>query len=392
MSFLKDPELQAAENVLRNYGRFIRGYKTKLRTAPKSEIREELLQLSFGEKNENISAFELLESDNRVLSKILLVFFHLGQEAKSLNNGSKEIAAKLIVIDDEIKTSDNNELTQAEATSNAIVRFSYALEDLLNMKFLIQNSIFLAVNVIHQYSALFSMEKFFQISPTASFPSNLDDVGLLFKNFMIFDAIFASSDYKTYLQLYGEMISGQEGQIDENSLRNLQNTLHEISLLLDGNIFQLAIDNLVTLKAKIKPSPLKKLENFILNYITSLINSTNMFDSSISELTDTDQVIKINVFIVIYQNLFGNFDAKNLRLVSEINNKHCAIPILNILWNGNEFLKKNVPLLYKSSLDVAKVQQAFMAQKVQSLTKDATAMYATQVRTHFRRLFRRKLK
>lgn len=379
MSFLKDPELQAAENVLRNYGRFIRSYKAKLRTAAKSEIREDLFRLSVGEKNENISAFELLESDNRVLSKILLVFFHLGQEAKRLNYGSKEIAEKLIVIDDEIKTSDNNELTPDEATDNAIVRFSYALEDLLNMKFLIQNSIFLAVNVIHQYSALLSMEKFIQISPTAAFPSNLDDVGLLFKNFMMFDAIFASSDYKTYLQLYGEMISAQEGQIDGNALRNLQNTLHELSLLLDGNIFQLAIDNLVTLKAKIKQGPRKKLENFILNYITSLINSTTMFEANISELTDTEQVIKINVFIVIYQKLFGNFDARNLRLVTEVNNKLCAIPIFNILWNGNEFLKKNVPSLYKSSLDVAKVQQAFMTQKVQSLTKDATAMYATQV-------------
>lgn len=154
MSFLKDPELQATENVLRSYGKFLRNYKEKLRqkvSSKSNENWEKVLQLSYEENSENIPAFELLQSDNKVLNKILLVFFHLGNESKRLNHGSKSIAEKLIIIEDEIKTSDNIELTQEEATNNAIVKFSFALEDLLNMKFLIQNSIFLCVNVIHQY-------------------------------------------------------------------------------------------------------------------------------------------------------------------------------------------------------------------------------------------------
>ena len=223
------------------------------------------------------------------------------------------------------------------------------------------------------------MEKYYRISPTSSFPSNLDDVGMLFKNLLIFDAIFTNSDYKTYLQLYGELISGQEGQMDEKVLRNLQNTLHELHLLLDGNIFQIAIDNLIALKGKIKATSLKRLESFMLVYITTLINSINMFDSNISELTDTDQVMKLNIFIVIYQSLFGNFDPKNLRLVTEINNKFSVIAIFNILWNGNEFLKKNVPSLFKYNFDIGKVQQTFMNQKAQALTKETTAFYASQI-------------
>lgn len=224
------------------------------------------------------------------------------------------------------------------------------------------------------------MEKYFRITPSSCFPSNLDDVGMLFKNLMVFDSVFQNSDYKSYLQLYGEFISGQEEQIDEDVLRNLQNTLHELHLLLDGNIFQIAIDNLIALKAKIKEKALQQLESFLLVYIKNLIETIKTYDSNISELTETDEIIKLNIFIVIYQNLFGNFDPKNLRAAMEINNKFCAITIYNILWNGNLFLKKNVPSLFKSNLDVAKIQQNFMNQKVQTLGKDAVVMYASQVR------------
>lgn len=223
------------------------------------------------------------------------------------------------------------------------------------------------------------MEKYFQISPTSCFPSNLDDVGILFKNLMMLDAVFISTDYKTYLLLYGELISAQDGKMDDNAMRNLQNTLHELALLLEGNIFQIGIDNLIALKGKITPRSLKRLESFMLIYIKNLINSINMFDANISELTETDEVIKLNIFIVIYQHMFGNFDPKNLRLATEINNKFCAICLDNMLWNGNTFLKKNVPALFKSSLDVAKVQLNFMNNKVQTLSKDATVM--SQVRS-----------
>lgn len=381
MSFLKDPEQQAAENLLRTYGRFLRNYKENLRQRVSSEVKNDnkLFQLTFGEETERIPVFELLESENKILNKILLVFFHLGKEAKRLNNGSKKIIEKLILTQDEINSSDNTDLTQEEATNNAIVRFSYSLEELLNMKFMIQNSIFLSVNVIHQFSALFTMEKYFLITPSTCFPSNLDDVGLLFRNLMVLDIVFQNSDFKTYLQLYGELISSQEGKIDEDALRNLQNTLHELHLLLDGNIFQIGIDNLLALKGKIKQKALKRLESFILVYIKNLISSINMFDSSISELTEIDEIVKLNIFIVIYQRLFGNLDPKNLRLVTEINNKFCAITIFNFLWNGNEFLKFNVPSLANTTMDVARLQRTFMNQKVQSLGKETTMMYASQV-------------
>lgn len=97
MSFLKDPEVEFAENLLRSYGKFLRNYKEKLKQRVASLVPDKdgnLFQLNFGEDSENISVFELLESDNKILSKILFVFFHLGEVAKQLNDESKMIIEK----------------------------------------------------------------------------------------------------------------------------------------------------------------------------------------------------------------------------------------------------------------------------------------------------------
>lgn len=91
MSFLKDPDLQASETLLRTYGKFLRSYKKNLSDrviSTKSENCENLFKLKFGEDTEIVSVYELLQSDNKILNKILMVFFHLGKEAKRLDNAA----------------------------------------------------------------------------------------------------------------------------------------------------------------------------------------------------------------------------------------------------------------------------------------------------------------
>lgn len=380
MSFLKDPTEKAAEDLLKKFGSFIKNYKQTLsqQIFTKSD-QKSIFQLYYGHDTENISINQLFECDNKLLSKILIVFHHLGNEMKRLDSASEKIIEKLTLIEEEITVSiSDGDLSQEEATNNAVVKFSYALEDLLNMKFLIQNSISLSRNLIQQISALYAMEKHFHITPSSCFPSHFDDLGLVFKNLMLFDSVFQNSNYKEYLRLYGELIERQQGQMDDDLIRNLQNTLHELDLLLDGNIFQIGIDNLIALKGKIKPKVLKKLENSLMVYIKNLMNSINMFETNISELMETNEIVKLNVFIVIYQNMFGNFDAKCMRLASEINNKFCAITLYNTLWNGNEYLKKMVPAIFKFNFDIRKMQLNMLSQKVQSLNKE-TMTYASQV-------------
>lgn len=383
MSFIKTSENQIAEDLMKTYGRFLRTFKdsiSKLTGTTRETSKNKIFELKHESSPENISIFQLLESENKLLSKILVVFFHLEQEAEQLYIKASPIINKLLITEDEIiSTMESSD----DSTESAVLKFSYALEDLLNMKFLIQNSIYLSSNVIQQYGALFTMEKFLHITPSINFPSNLDDVALLLKNLIIFDTIFQSGVYKSYLQLYGEMLIVNEAKFEanEDGFRNLQNTLHELDLLLDGNIFQIAIDNVIATKTKIKAKALKMLENFILMYIKNLISSISIFDSAnnISELSDTDEITKLNIMAIVYQRLFGNFEPKTLRFIIDINNKFPAIILYgNIIFNGNEFLRKFSPSLEKTNLDVDKMQQNFLNNKIHSLCRDATH-YSQQI-------------
>lgn len=380
MSFIKSSENQMAEDLMKTYGRFLRTFKESINNLTSTrETSNKIFELKHESSPENISIFQLLESENKLLSKILVVFFHLEQEASVLYLEASPIINKLLIIEDEIiSTMESND----DSTESAVLKFSYALEDLLNMKFLIQNSIYLSSNVIQQYGALFSMEKFLHITPSINFPSNLDDVALLLKNLIIFDTIFRSGVYKSYLQLYGEMLIVNEAKFEanEDGFRNLQNTLHELNLLVDGNMFQIAIDNIVATKTKVKARALKMLENFVLTYIKNLISSINIFDSAnnISELSDTDEIMKLNIMTVVYQRLFENLEPKTLRFIIEINSKFPAIILYgNIIFNGNEFLRKFSIVTEKSS-DVDKMQQNFLNQKIHSLCRDATH-YSQQI-------------
>lgn len=389
MSFIKSSENQLAEDLMKTYGRFLRNYKDSINslTTEKCENGRKIFELKHDSNNpENVSVFQLLQSENKLLSKVLIVFFHLEQEAEKLYEKASPIINKLMITEDEIiSTMESTSNDCEDPNQSAVLKFSYALEDLVNMKFLIQNSIYLSSNVIQQYSALFSMEKHLHITPSTNFPSNLDDVALLLKNLIIFDTIFRNGVFKSYLQLYGEMLIVNEAKFENNDdgFRNLQNTLHELNLLLDGNIFYIAIDNIIATKTRSKAKALKMLENLFVNYIKNLITQINVFDAStnISELNDTDEIMKLNIMTVIYQRLFENLDPKNLRMIIEINNKFPTIILYgNIVFNGNEFLKKFLPSMEKSNIDVDKIQHNFLNQKIHTLCRDATS-YSQQIFT-----------
>ena len=376
MNFLKNPDDQAADDLIKEYGRFIRNYQemTSNLTIGKS-VPNQYIQLICDQTPENISMIELLESENKLLTKVLIVFFHLEQQAIFADPNNK-----LIVIEDEIISV--NELAGSSGENlqdNALVKFSYALEDLVDMKFVIQNTIYLSVNIFQQYCALFSMDKLLHITPTTTFPSNLDDVLLLFRNLMVFDVIFKSGVYKMYLEQYSNMLFEQQMEEDDRYL-NLQNTLHELDLLLDGNIFQIALDNIIAIKERVKAKNLKLLENFMLSYIKNRIYEINLMGNNISELSDTEVIIKLNIAVVMYQKMFDNLDPKPFRLIIDINYKYPAIIIQgNIIWNGNEFLKMYLPSFEKTNVDIDKYQHNYLKQRVNELQKE-TLQYSSQVR------------
>lgn len=390
MEFQKDQELLEADKLLKSYGKFIRNFNRIIfedsTTEQDVEIgnSEKVLHLSIdGDKNENIDSIDLLQSsENTVLSKVLMVLLHLRHETTKLHKASEEIIQNLMVTQFEIDRNDkenDSSMSDEERLQKNVEIFSFALEDLLNMKLLIQNMIFVIINLINQLSALFSSEKsFFCASQTSYFPSALDDIAKLLQSLMIFEDIIRNSDFINYLEIYGEMLTNAQQNIESEMFKSLLSTLHELHLLLDGSsILHLCLDNLTVAKNKMGPKSLRKFENFYLAYMKNLTNSLNAFDGSSEKPEDVHPVMKINIMTILYQAIFENSDIKNvLRNTMEVNSKFPAIVVCNHVWNGSEILQEFIPAMQKS-VDIPKQQQQFLTAKINHLEKESAINWAS---------------
>lgn len=395
MDFVKDQEQIEADKLLKSYGKFIRTFSKSIQDKLQLDsttnenlldfdISEKVIHLSVDGDNENISSIDLLQSsENKVLSKILMVLLHLRHETKKLHGAAREIIDNLMLtqyeIDQNDKETDSSQVSDEQRLQKNVERFSFALEDLLNMKFLIHNMIFVTINLINQLSAIFSSEKsYFCVSLSSFFPSTLDDVAMLLQSLMIFDSIIRNSDFKSYLEIYGEIMTNAQHQIESEMFRSLLGTLHELHLLLDGNFLRLCLDNLSVAKIKISIKSQKRFELFYSNYVKNVIASLCTLEGNSETPCDVHPIVKINVMTILYPKLFETFDMKNLlRNTMEINSKYPAIVIGNHLWNGGEILQEFIPSLQKSLNEVPKLQQQFLTSRINQLERESAVNWAT---------------
>lgn len=133
-----------------------------------------MIKVNYSSANcENISLFKLLESDNKLLSKILLVFGVLKEETRFLNEESIRIQKILIFLDDDLNNlggSDERKLSHEEYNNLVMVKFSANLEHFVKLKYLVQKLIYLATHYVKQLSALFLNDKFVNVQLTNCFP------------------------------------------------------------------------------------------------------------------------------------------------------------------------------------------------------------------------------
>lgn len=111
------------------------------------------------------------------------------------------------------------------------------------------------------------------------------------------------------------------------------------------------------------------------------IDKTN--PSEINGFSDTNNIIKLNAFCVVFHDFCGQIDAKSVKFLLELNGKHQAIMLIgNISWSAADFLQKNALTLIKVHekclIDVRRQQQLFVQHHVQKLAKDCR-LYCNEI-------------
>lgn len=172
----------AGEEQCRKYGLYLSELKSNFDNVVSTannpsknstKLSQNLIKLNYSSSDcEKVSLFKLLESDNKILSKILLVFGVLKEETRYLNFESRRIQQILVFFDDELTNlgSEDKKLTNEEYNNLVIVKFSANLEHFVRLKYLVQKLIFVANHYVQQLSALFLNDKFVNVQLTNCFP------------------------------------------------------------------------------------------------------------------------------------------------------------------------------------------------------------------------------
>lgn len=106
---------------------------------------------------ENISIFQLIDSENKVLNKLLVVFADLCMEARKLRKSYMNYNVGYLCVDDDLAEMEVNGVDSMQF----LAKFSEHFEFFNNIKCYLQRCILVANNIIKQLSALFVEEKFY---------------------------------------------------------------------------------------------------------------------------------------------------------------------------------------------------------------------------------------
>lgn len=136
------------------------------------------------------------------------------------------------------------------------------------------------------------------------------------------------------------------------------------------------LDSTFSIKEKIGPQGVGQLTQQFNDYLKlqlQELDKTNLSD--INAFTDTQNIIKLNAFCVVFHDFCGQVDMKSVKQLIEMNTKHAGIMLIgNIPWSSTDFLRKNSLSLVKNHekllMDFRRQQQLFLKNHSDKLAKD----------------------
>lgn len=345
-----------------------------------SSVEFSPVSIDYNSKYENTNLFELIESDNKVINKILIVFGQLCNEIKAMKTESMIFGNNLLYFDED--------LSQVTQPNEILIRFSKFLEFLFKVKYFLQRCVAVGENLIKQLSALFEKEKsYLNLQSSLHFQSVFNYLADLLMIFVLFDEIFTSSDLLRHLIFYKKSVHSVNGNLnkfnnkyDGSQIRGLEGVLDELESLFSGKLFKNAIESM---KKKASMKSLKVFDGHFLWFIKTNLIEIGKFESDLSDFSETTTIIKINIMILTYSSIFGNLDQKSIKTLIDINVKNCGITLIgNIIWRPENFIRNNAGSLFKGHerylKEESKMRQVFLTNRTQNLVRD-TQSYSVQI-------------
>lgn len=373
----------AGEVQLRSYGSFLEEYSSQLQGIEEAledhisdswDITIDPIALQFS-AYEKINLLELVETDNKILSKVLSVFTVLCSEVELLTKEARVSFYDSILYYGEGAESES--LPEGEWQVQ-VARFLPKLQTLWAW---VKRCSQVCQELVAQLDALYSTQyngKPLVCASEVHFQEVLEHLGDLLVALITVDEMLRNQGtLHDHWTLFCRMLKSVHHDpvavgIQAEKMRALEKLVGDYeSCLLSGKIFQGVMQKLTCMTARC-PAVADELTGFVRSAVLEL-------ETRPAELQDADhwsRWVKLSALMVMNFSLFGSVDKKVFKQLWDVNKKIPAVTLYaNIIWFPEQFLLYHMPQLNKvidkkAQQQVSAARQAFLTLKAQSLPKE----------------------
>lgn len=333
---------------------------------------------------EPASLDEIVQSDNKILSKIIHTFAALYNDIQMIKDNSRQLLINFVLMDEHIAEVEGR-VTDKEKLKLTILEnidFGEVFSLMTDIRLLTECICHNVSYIIEQLGALYSYEKVYSKINTSMHSQSiyhyLADLLLLVTTF---NEVLKHSSLIHSWQFFKQTINSVKYNLDMfnnnfemEQVEDVEIRVAETEAILTVNLFEMLVGFINVTKEKIEAKSLKVFAEHFKFYLRAVTAEIQKFEPEISEPEETVLILRVTVMSVLYHHLFGNLEKKQLKAVMEVNCKFPAITIFgNLLWRPEIFLQQNAGVLVKGDkflTDIEKSRQSLIQQRTQNIQKD----------------------
>lgn len=282
--------------------------------------------------NENMTWFQLINSDDKLLVKLISTFCELTSEVSRLVEESKTILLDFMYQDD---------MSEHLTKSQIFVQISRSLELLYTTLNFLQRCSSVAAKIFNQISQFVTFKEHFN----GHFFSNtvIGSLADLMVVVATFEQIYSTCIIKEHWSSFRRAVdSVVVDDCKSDDMTALQIVIGELEHLFDGKLFQKLIQTLYNIKILWEP----KVDSAITTLFNIYLDELHMKIIKLDKMSQVDvqgsrDIIKFTLMSIARHNLFVIFNQKSIKMVYDINNRFFGVTLVeNVLWSPEEFLEK----------------------------------------------------
>ncbi|XP_058442766.1 WASH complex subunit 4 [Malaya genurostris] len=382
-------------NQIKEFGIFLEDFDVQLQrlineTCEESKIPTVAIQL--GALKENLSSITLVDSDNKVLNKLLYSFSALCHEVYLLKDEFEEITLQFLCFDESLNdcTEQLREDSAVTVEQSSLLAISSKIEMFTRIKCYFERILDVSVVIVLQIGALFDPLNQFGHFNHCNWDLHLmfDYLSELIYMPLLFDTILEQSVFKTYWKFYVKQIKSIKlnpkklnKTIKIDQIYDLNKAIDEIAVWFDGVAFKRILETLFNAKQKLVLESATVMSDKMLKYLRQRISEIATYNVNVSNNEESSSVVKLNAIVNLYHYIFVSIDSKVLKNLIEINEKFCDIPLIGkVIWIPDNFFRKygHKTIRDCDRNDYQKARSAHFIYRKKSLTKDIL-VYCIQI-------------